>query len=36
MRMTPGNMSALNVPVRQLIRQAYGLQDFQIEPPTEN
>jgi uncharacterized protein (TIGR03435 family) len=30
MRMAPGNMSALNVPVRQLIRQAYGLQDFQI------
>ena len=30
MRMAPGNMSAFNVPVRQLIRQAYGLQDFQI------
>jgi uncharacterized protein (TIGR03435 family) len=30
MRMSPGNLSAFNVPVRQLIRQAYALQDFQI------
>ncbi len=30
MRAAPGNLSALNVPVRQLIRQAYALQDFQI------
>jgi uncharacterized protein (TIGR03435 family) len=30
MRMAPGNLSAFNVAVRQLIRQAYALQDFQI------
>ena len=30
MRMAPGNITASNVPVRQLIRQAYGLQDFQV------
>jgi uncharacterized protein (TIGR03435 family) len=30
MRAMPGTLSALNVPARQLIRQAYALQDFQI------
>jgi len=30
MRNAPGNFSATNVPVRQLIRMAYQLQDFQI------
>jgi uncharacterized protein (TIGR03435 family) len=30
MRNAPGNFSAANVPVRQLIRMAYQLQDFQI------
>ena len=27
---TPGNVSAFNIPLRQLIRQAYQVQDFQI------
>jgi uncharacterized protein (TIGR03435 family) len=30
MRNMPGNVSAFNVPVRQLIRMAYQVQDFQI------
>ena len=30
MRNTPGNFKAVNVPVRQLVRIAYQLQDFQI------
>ena len=30
MRNTPGNVSAANVPVRQLIQMAYQVQDFQI------
>ena len=30
MRVQPGNISMFNVPARQIIRQAYGLQDFQI------
>jgi uncharacterized protein (TIGR03435 family) len=30
MRAMPGTLSALNVPARQLIRQAFNLQDFQI------
>jgi len=30
MRNTPGNLSANNVPVRQLVRMAFQVQDFQI------
>ena len=30
MQNTPGNVSAFNIPLRQLIRQAYQVQDFQI------
>src|SRR5215208_2755662 len=30
MRNTPGNLSASNVPVRQLVRMAFQVQDFQI------
>ena len=30
MRNTPGNVNASNVPVRQLVRMAFQLQDFQI------
>jgi uncharacterized protein (TIGR03435 family) len=30
MRNTPGNFNAQNVPVRELVRMAYQLQDFQI------
>ncbi len=30
MRNMPGNVSAFNIPVRQLIRMAYQVQDFQI------
>jgi uncharacterized protein (TIGR03435 family) len=38
MRNLPGNVSAFNVPVRQLIRMAYQVQDFQIvgAPAWEN
>ena len=38
MRNMPGNVSAFNVPVRMLIRQAYQVQDFQIvgAPAWEN
>ena len=30
MRNAPGNVTMVNIPVRQVIRQAYGLQEFQI------
>ena len=38
MRNMPGNVSAFNVPVRQLIRMAYQVQDFQVvgAPAWEN
>jgi uncharacterized protein (TIGR03435 family) len=38
MRNMPGNVSAFNIPVRMLIRQAYQVQDFQVvgAPAWEN